>query len=272
MNPTSIAFRNVQVLRAGRTALDGVTLSIAAGEHVAILGPNGCGKSTLIKTITRECYPVLRPESSLTIFGRDTWNVFELRSLLGIVSVDLAARFEFEAQDFANRLDWHITGREAVLSGFFSGIGLSAHDVVTPDMRSRADEVLALLESSHLGNRPLTQMSSGESRRILIARALVHDPKTLVLDEPSNSLDLRAHHELREILRKLAARGIGIVMVTHDLGDIIPEIERVLFMRGGTIVADGRKEALLTNERLSELFGLAVRTAKSGPYYAVSVE
>jgi iron complex transport system ATP-binding protein len=252
--------------------LEGLTLSIAAGEHVAILGPNGCGKSTLIKTITRECYPVLRDDSSLTIFGRETWNVFELRSLLGIVSADLAARFEFEAHDFANRLDWHITGREAVLSGFFSGIGLGSHDVPTPAMQRRADEVLHVLEASHLGSRPLTQMSSGESRRILIARALVHEPKTLVLDEPSNSLDLRAHHELREILCKLAARGIGIVMVTHDLGDVIPQIERVIFMRSGAIVADGRKEALLTNERLSALFGLAVRTTKNGAYYAVAAE
>jgi iron complex transport system ATP-binding protein len=251
----------VQVLRAGRAVLDAVTLRIGAGEHVAILGPNGCGKSTLIKTITRECYPVLREGSSLTIFGRDAWNVFELRSMLGIVSADLAARF-----------DWDITGLEAVLSGFFSGIGLSAHDeaAVTPAMRRKAGEALEMLEASPLAQRPITEMSSGECRRILIARALVHDPKTLVLDEPGTSLDMRAHHELREILRKLAQRGIGIVMVTHDLGDIIPEIERVIFMRAGAIVADGRKEALLTNEGLSSLFGIPVRTAKNGAYYAIS--
>jgi iron complex transport system ATP-binding protein len=262
------------VLRAGRTVLDAVTLRIAAGEHVAILGPNGCGKSTLIKAITRECYPVLREGSSLTIFGRDAWNVFELRSLLGIVSADLAARFEVEAQDFASRLEWHITGNEAVLSGFFSGIGLSAHDeaALTDRMRRQAGEVLDLLEVSHLAQRPITQMSSGECRRILIARALVHDPKALVLDEPSTSLDLRAHYELREILRKLARRGIGIVMVTHDLSDVIPEIERVIFMRGGAIVADGRKEALLTNDNLSALFGIAVRASTSGEYFAISAE
>jgi iron complex transport system ATP-binding protein len=258
---SQIAFENVQVLRAGRTALDAVTLRIAAGEHVAILGPNGCGKSTLIKTITRECYPVLREGSSLTIFGRDAWNVFELRSLLGIVSADLAAR-----------LEWYITGLEAVLSGFFSGIGLSALDeaAVTQLMRQKAGEALEVLEVAHLAQRPITEMSSGECRRILIARALVHDPKTLVLDEPSTSLDLRAQHDLREILRKLARRGIGIVMVTHDLGDIIPEIERVIFMRAGAIVADGRKDAMLTNEHLSGLFGIAVQMAKNGPYYTVS--
>jgi iron complex transport system ATP-binding protein len=262
-NSATIAFENVQVLRAGRTVLDNVTLRIAAGEHVAILGPNGCGKSTLIKTITRECYPVVREGSSLTIFGRDAWNVFELRSLLGIVSPDLATRFE-----------WYVTGREAVLSGFFSGIGLSAHDepAVTRLMERQADDVLDLLEVPHLAQRPIAQMSSGECRRILIARALVHDPKILVLDEPGTNLDMRAQHELRELLRKLARRGVGIVMVTHDLGDIIPEIERVIFMRGGAIVADGPTETLLTNEPLSALFGIAVRATKSGAYYAITAE
>ncbi|HTV72810.1 MAG TPA: ATP-binding cassette domain-containing protein, partial [Candidatus Acidoferrales bacterium] len=219
---TTIDFRNVEVMRAGRTVLGAITLRIAEGEHVAILGANGCGKSTLIKTITRECYPVLREGSSLALFGRESWNVFQLRTLLGIVTADLAARFEVEAQDFVSRLDWQITGREAVLSGFFSGIGLSAQDIVTAQVQERADEALAVMEAGHLAERPITQMSSGESRRILIARALVHEPKTLILDEAANSLDLRAHHELRETLRKLARSGIGIVMVTHDLRDLIP--------------------------------------------------
>ena len=98
----------VTVMRGERAALEDVSLRIEAGEHVCILGPNGCGKSTLIKTITRECYPLAREGSSMAILGRERWDVFELRNMLGIVSPDLLAACTTDA-----------TGRDVVLSGFF---------------------------------------------------------------------------------------------------------------------------------------------------------
>src|SRR6266404_3974100 len=214
-----IEFERISVMRGKTIALDGVSLKIGIGEHVAILGPNGCGKSTLIKTITRECYPLASSGSSLTILGHDSWNVFELRKLLGIVTNDLIATCTRD-----------ITGLEVVLSGFFSSIGLQPYHHVTDSMRQKAREVLDLLEIPHLADREMDAISSGESRRILIGRALVHDPLALLLDEPTNSLDLHAMVELRNILRKLAQAGTGILLVTHHLPDIIPEIDRVVFL------------------------------------------
>jgi iron complex transport system ATP-binding protein len=249
-------FRHVSVMRGDKTALNDITLSIPAGEHVAILGPNGSGKSTLIKTITRECYPLVLPGSSLTILGRTSWNVFELRTLLGIVSNDLMS---------ASTRD--ITGLEAILSGFFSSIGIQPYHHVTPEMLQKAHAVLDLLEVPHLAEREMTAMSSGEARRILIARALVHDPLALLLDEPSNSLDLRSALELRAILRKLAKTGTGILLVTHHLADIIPEIDRVILLRDGRIFADGAKTLVLTNERLTDLFGLPVELMERDGHY-----
>ncbi len=134
-------------------------------------------------------------------------------------------------------------------------------------MREKASQVLALLEAPHLGGKPVDEMSSGEARRMLIGRALVHDPRALLLDEPSTSLDLFAQHELREMVRKLAQSGIGILLVTHQLSDIIPEIERVILMRGGQIAADGPKEATLTPAALKDLFGVAVELARRDGYY-----
>ncbi len=249
-------FHHVSVMRGNTTALHDITLRIAAGEHVAILGPNGSGKSTLIKAITRECYPLVLPGSSLTIMGRGAWNVFELRTFLGIVSNDLMS---------ASTRD--ITGQEAVLSGFFSSIGIQPYHHVTPEMLEKAHAVLELLEIPHLAGRDMTAMSSGEARRILIARALVHDPLTLLLDEPSNSLDLRSASELRAILRKLAKSGIGILMVTHHLPDIIPEIERVILLRDGRIFDQGAKERVLTAERLTQLFGLPLQLVERDGHY-----
>jgi len=259
LNPPRAAlldFQHISVLRGGKQVLDDVTLRIQAGEHVAILGPNGCGKSTLIKTITRECYPLVRPDSSLTILGQDSWNVFELRKLLGIVSNDLIATCTRD-----------ITGLKVVLSGFFSSIGLQPYHRVTESMRQKARAVLELLEIPYLADREMDAISSGESRRILIGRALVHDPLALVLDEPTNSLDLHAMVELRTILRTLARSGTGILLVTHHLPDIIPEIDRVIFLRNGRVFADGGKAELLTPQRLAELFGAPVELARRDGYY-----
>ncbi len=254
--PALLAFHHISVMLGGKRVLHDISLRIGAGEHVAILGPNGCGKSTLIKTITRECYPLALPDSSLTILGRDTWNVFELRPLLGIVSNDLMRRCTRE-----------ITGREMVLSGFFSSVGIQPYHEVTAAMVEKTEQVIELLEVPHLADREMTEMSSGEAHRLLIGRALVHDPLALLLDEPSNSLDFRAALELRDILRKLAQAGTGILMVTHHLPDILPEIDRVILLRQGRIFADGAKSELLTTERLTELFGLPVELARRDGYY-----
>lgn len=251
-----IEFEHVTVMRGETKALDDISLKIGSGEHVAIIGPNGCGKSTFIKAITRECYPLAREESSLKILGGDHWNIFELRSMLGIVSSDLMT---FCIRD--------ITGMDMVLSGFFSSIGIWPNHEVTDDMRSRAWEALEQLEVRYLAGRTTDQMSSGEGRRLLLARALVHEPRALILDEPSTALDLFAQQELRATLRKLAASGIGIVMVTHHLSDLIPEIDRVILMQQGKIVADGAKKQILTARRLSGLFGLELDLAERDGCY-----
>jgi iron complex transport system ATP-binding protein len=243
-------------MRGEKAVLHDITLGIQAGEHVAILGPNGCGKSTLIKTITRECYPLNREGSSLKIFGRDSWNIFELRPLLGIVSNDLMSTCTRD-----------ITGLEAVLSGFFSSIGVQPYHHVTETMRAKALQVLDLLEVPHLADRYMDELSSGEGRRILIARAMVHDPRALLLDEPTNSLDVHATLELRLLLRKLAQSGVGILVVTHHLPDIIPEIARVILLKDGRVFGDGLKAELLTNETLTQLFGLRVDLARRDGYY-----
>src|SRR5947208_10860723 len=237
-----IEFQNVSVQRGDRTVLDCVSLAIAQGEHAAILGPNGSGKSTFIKLISRELYPRLKPEPwSLRILGRDRWNLFDLRNHLGIVSNDW---MQMCTRDYS--------GYEIVLSGFFGSVGIWPNHQVTPEMERKAREVIDLLEISHLAERNTNEMSSGEARRILIGRALVHDPQALVLDGPTTSLDLRATYELREILRKLTRKGISLLMITHHLPDIIPEIGRVVLMRDGRIHRDGAKEEVLTAKPLAE--------------------
>ena len=257
--PPLLALHDVTVARGSsveRPALDGVSLRIEVGEHVCILGPNGCGKSTLIKTITRECYPVAREGSSISILGRERWNIFELRSLLGIVSPDLLASCTTDA-----------TGRDVVLSGFFSSTRIFPHHHPDPEHLARAEATLERLGIAHLAHRAVSQMSSGEAKRTLIARALVHDPQTLLFDEPSNALDIAAQFQLRDTMRELAQSGLGILLVTHHVAEIIPEIERIVLLREGSILADGRKQEILTAENLSSLFDVPVRLVQHDGYF-----
>jgi iron complex transport system ATP-binding protein len=257
--PPLLELNNVYVQRDERVALHGVTLSIEQGEHVAIIGPNGSGKSTLIKLISRDLYPVLKKEPwSLRILGQERWRLFDLRNILGIVS-----------NDWMQMCTCAYPAQEIVLSGFFGSVGVWPYHEVTPAMLEKTREVMELLEITHLADRSTVEISSGEARRILIARALVHGPQALVLDEPSNSLDLHATHELREVLRKLARNGISILMVTHFLPDIIPEMRRVVLIREGRVYRDGPKEEVLNAATLSALFGIEVEVLERGGYYHV---
>ena len=231
-------------------------MRIDAGEHVCILGPNGCGKSTLIKTITRECYPVTREGSGVSIYGQESWNIFDLRMLLGIVSPDLLASCTSDA-----------TGRDVVLSGFFSSTRVFSHHKVQPEFIARACTILERVGALHLADRAVAEMSSGEAKRILIARALVHEPKTLLFDEPNNNLDLGAQYQLRETMRQLASEGIGILLVTHQLADIIPEMHRVILLKEGRVLADGPKEKVLIPEQLTRLFGVPVTITRDDGYF-----
>lgn len=252
-----IEYRNVIVSKNDRVVLNGITLAIDCGEHVAILGPNGAGKSFLIRTITRECYPHAGvPDSCVRILGKEEWNVFELRNLLGIVNDDLVVL-----------CTKNFTCREIILSGFFSSIGIWPYHRVMPSMERKAREIMELLEITHLAERKMNEISTGEARRILIGRALVHDPQALVLDEPAASLDFHAAHKLRNMLSKIASTGTSLIMVTHNTLDIIPEIERVILLKAGRVFNDGTKEKILTSKTLSHLFDTSLEVVKRDGYY-----
>ena len=249
---------HVNVARGDNVVLYDINLSVNAGEHIAILGPNGCGKSTLIKTITCECYPLVEEGTEVRIFGRERWDLTELKKRLGVVSAELPGKPTLTT-----------TGRDAVITGFFSSSTLWPNLTVTDEMRSRADEVLKLIDAESLRDKPVGHMSAGQQRRIMIGRALVASSQMLLLDEPSNALDLSAQRELRSLMRKLAQQGTGIMLITHNVSDIIPEIDRILMMKDGRVIADGPRTELLTAARLSDLFRTEVHlTEKDGFHHA----
>jgi iron complex transport system ATP-binding protein len=265
--PPVLELTDATVIRDGFRVLDGLTLRIAEGEHTAIVGPNGAGKSFFVRLFTLEERAVASEDGTpvVRVFGRDVWDVFQLRARLGIVSADLHQRF------VAGNNEGRITGEAAVLSGFLATHGILRHGAVTDDMRERAAAALARMGVAHLAARRLDEMSNGQARRVVLARALVSEPRALLLDEPTTGLDIAARFDFMERVRGIARGGTTIILVTHHIEEIIPEIGRVLLMRDGRIAADGPKSAILTAKHLSRLFDTPITLTETNGYFQPSL-
>ena len=247
-----IELDRASVIRGQVRVLHDLSLRIEAGQHTAVLGANGCGKSTLIKLVTRELYPLARADGTppVQVLGQSRWQVDRLRSQLGIVTGDFGANLAGMPG---------LTAEEAALSGLFASFVVPPFREVTDDMRQRAAEALERAHALPLRDRPYAELSTGEARRVLIARALVNRPQALLLDEPGTGLDPVARGRLLAMLRDLARQGVTLVLVTHHIEEIVPEIGRVVVLQAGRILADGPRQEVLTGERLSQAFGGPVR-------------
>jgi iron complex transport system ATP-binding protein len=255
-NENLLELQAARVVRDGAAILDLEWLVLRADEHVAILGPNGAGKSTLVKLLTRDVRALAADPAPVLLFGRERWDLFEARSLLGIVSDELQDRYMRD-----------VTVTAAVLSGFFGSVGLYRHHRVTRAMREQTACLLQELGIAPLAERSMQTLSTGEARRALIARALVHDPRVLVLDEPCAGLDPAAAYHFRNTMSELARSGRALVLVTHHVDDIIPEVERVVMLKDGRLFADGPKSEMMTSERMGGLYGVPAHLEERGGVY-----
>jgi iron complex transport system ATP-binding protein len=263
-----LELNNATLVRGGVRVLESLSLRLERGEHAAILGPNGAGKSSLIRMLMLEDRPRL-PEDGvppLRLFGRDSWDLTDLRTRLGVVTGELDASFGIGTSG------GRVAGLDVALSGLLGSHGVFSHHALTDGMRAQAQEALARVQAVHLARKPLNEMSAGERRRVLIARALITRPEALLLDEPTAGLDLVARHRFMESVRGLATSGTTLILVTHHVEEIIPETQRVILLRAGRIVFDGRPEEALTPERLEDVFGGSLAVVRSGGYYHVRVE
>lgn len=253
-----IEIQDATIWRGSTCVFENLNLNIAQQERVAILGPNGSGKTTLLKTINREIYPVAQAGSYMRILGKERWNVWELRERIGVISNDLQQRYTPTT-----------SALEVVVSGFFSSIGVhgTLADRISKQQVSTALQTLDELGIASLRDTALNRMSTGQQRRCLLGRALVHNPDTLILDEPTSGLDFAASFDYLGRIRKLAKGGRNIVMVTHHLNEIPPEVDRVILLQEGRVAADGPKAEVLTEVRLSDVYATPIRVAEVDGYY-----
>ena len=255
---TIIEIQHAVVYRGERQVFSDLSLSLTAGVHSVILGPNGAGKSTLLKLFSMEIHPVPHDHTLLRLFGEERWNVWDLRRRLGVVSHDLQRHY----------LD-HAYGINVILSGYYASVDTYDHQAFDDGQRLRAAKIMEELGIGHLQDRRFGDLSTGEQRRFLLGRALVHDPGVLVLDEPTSGLDLQACFHYLALVRSLMAQGKTIILVTHHVHEIPPEMSRVILLKQGHIVADGSKEQLLTSASLTALFDIPLQVIQANGWYQV---
>jgi iron complex transport system ATP-binding protein len=251
-----IEIERATVYRGDTCVFHDLSLAIDEGTHAAILGPNGAGKSTFLKLLAGEVHPVPHDETHIRLFGEEQWNVWDVRKRLGLVSHDLQHQYMEQ-----------VTGLKVVLSGYYASIGIYGHQDFRYAQISRAHKVMEELGIGFLIDRRFADMSTGEQRRCLLGRALVHEPTALVLDEPTSGLDLTATFHYLDLVRGFMKKGKTVLLVTHHIHEIPPEVERVLLLKEGRVLEDGEKARVLTDANLSLLFGCPVALAQANGWY-----
>jgi iron complex transport system ATP-binding protein len=255
-----IDFENIDVGYDDKIVLKDINLKIKDGEHFAILGANGSGKSTLMKLIQSQIHPRHTKEFKKEIFGKSRYSIFELRKELGVITNDLHNYFEKEAS--------YMSGFEVVLSGFYSSIGIFTHQDFTKNQIEKVKEIMEFLEISNLKDKKVASMSTGELRKCIVARALIHNPKAFVLDEPTVGLDIKAQINFINLLRKISKKST-IILVTHHLEEIFEEIKNIALIYNNQIFKAGKKEDILTSENLSTIFDTKIVLNKKNERYFI---
>ncbi len=250
--------RNATVYRKDNLVFENLNLCIRLKQPTAILGPNGAGKTTLLKLLSRELYPVVKPDSYIKLFDNERINLWELREKIGLVSHDFQVAYE----TLANGLD-------VVLSAFFGSRELYEHHQTTAEQIQSAKLILSKLALDELQDSSFLKLSTGQQRRLLLARAMVHDPEALILDEPTAGLDLAAAAQLIGDMRTWCQSGKSLVLVTHHAQEIIPEIERIIFIKQGKIIQDGAKSELLNSDALSDLYDCKLKVKVLDGFYSI---
>lgn len=248
--------QHATVYRSDTCVFFDLSFVLRRGEHAAVLGPNGSGKSTLLKLLSGEAHAMPRDETRMALFGDERWNVWEVRKQIGIISHDLQHDYLICAE-----------GLSVILSGFYASNDTYEYQRFSKTQRTRAYELMQELGIESLAGRRFGHLSTGEQRRFLLARALVHDPPVLVLDEPTSGLDPKACFQYLDLLRAQIAKGKTVLLVTHHLHEIPPEIDRVIFLKEGKILADGQKATLLTNDHVSNLFESKMTLVQANGWY-----
>jgi iron complex transport system ATP-binding protein len=239
--------QKVNVWRGEKCVLRDFSLTLRRGESVAILGPNGSGKSTLVQLLTGDLAAEFSHDRVCRLFGEELWSLEDLRHKIGFVSPEQARHFDDNESTI-----------NVVISALRGANGRTREMRFSRQEKEAAQAAMEMTGVSSLAQREIGSLSSGEKRRLLIARALVHQPDVLVMDEPTTALDFAGSQQLMQALRQAMANGCTVILVTHHPEEIAPEIERVILLKDGAVLADGEKRKVLHAKGLSALYDIPI--------------
>ena len=256
MTQELLRLHDAKVKMDGRVILDVDDFVITQGERIVVLGPNGSGKSTLVKLLTKEIEPVWRETPPVLFMGQPDPSEETLIETVGLVSTDVQERMMV-----------HRTVFDIVLGGFFGSVGVPFHIGASDEQVEQARKAIREIGIPSLSERDMLTLSTGQARRALIARALINGPALLIFDEPTSGLDPEGAWNMRQSLSALAKAGHTILVITHNVSDIMPEFDRVVMLQDAHIVADGPKEEVLTTQKLRHLFGVPITLVETDGRY-----
>lgn len=260
-NMNIIEFKNVNIGYDYRyLVLENINLIIKEGEHWVILGANGSGKSTFLKLICNDLYPNTHYKFTKKLFEQEIWDIFDLKKKLGIVTNEIQNEFVYSAR--------YTSGFEIIRSAFYASLGKMQHHIYTKEQNEKTEEMMRFLDIIDLKEKKSSEMSTGQLRKCLIARALIHNPRALLLDEPTTGLDIKAQRSFIKLLKKLTSK-LSIIIITHHLEEIIEEISHVALIADNCIYKQGLKEEHITSENISKVFDLNISIEENASRYYI---
>jgi iron complex transport system ATP-binding protein len=256
---TVLEISGLRIRRGDTIILDDVSWRVERGQHWAILGANGSGKTSLLSALTGYLMPT---SGEITLlgqrYGETDWR--ELRKKIGLVSSSVRQMMTDDEPAL-----------ESVISGKYAMIDFWGR--VSRGDRIRAQQILRLIECAYLAERPWRVLSQGERQRVLIGRALMAQPRVLILDEPCAGLDPAAREHFLQFLQRLGGRknSPALVLVTHHVEEIMPVFSHVLVLKAGRVLAAGKKTAVLNSKNLSNAFEARMQLRRTGNRYGLVV-
>ena len=238
--------KNTTAYKNDYKVIKNLSIKLFDKERIIILGPNGAGKSAIVDLINRNIYPIVKKDSYFRIFNDELIDIWKVRKYISTVNNEIKLR-----------INKHLKVRDILLSGLY-GKFCKINNPKIEDL-IKVKELIEKMLLNDIADKKFGYLSDGEKQISIIARAIINDPKVLILDEPSVNLDLKSRIFLIKKIQDLSQLGISILCITHDISIITKDYNRVIFLKDREIIRDGKPSELMTNKNINQLFDIDIK-------------
>ena len=238
--------KNTTAYKNDYKVIKNLSIKLFDNERIIILGPNGAGKSAIVDLINRNIYPIVKKDSYFRIFNEELIDIWKVRKYISTVNNEIKLR-----------INKHLKVRDILLSGLY-GKFCKINNPKIEDL-IKVKELIEKMLLNDIADKKFGYLSDGEKQISIIARAIINNPKVLILDEPSVNIDLKSRIFLIKKIQDLSQLGISILCITHDISIITKDYNRVIFLKDREIIRDGKPSELMTNKNINQLFDIDIK-------------